>query len=288
MNTRIYKKPVLFTTCLFALMSASGLVAAQSSTNTGTPSAQSASVRNSGDEAKDAREHLQKSVQVIQKMQAEPGMKKLLQRAKGIYVVPEYGRAALGVGGRGGAGVLFVKQGSKWGNPAFYNMGGISAGLQAGVEGGAIAMVLTDQKAINSFKQDNNFSLNADAGLTVVKWSGKAQGSAGKGDVVMWSDAKGLFGDLAVSVTDINFDEDQTSAFYGQKVASAKDVVGGKMKAPQSPELKDALAALSGSNSSTSMGSSATGGASSAGSSGSTGGSSAGSGSDTTSPGTTK
>jgi lipid-binding SYLF domain-containing protein len=248
---------------MFALMSAGGFAAAQSTNTTG--SSTTTQNRPSGDKAQEAQDHLQKSAKVIQQMDADPGMKKLLKQAKGVYIVPDYGRAALGVGARGGAGVLFVKQGSKWGNPAFYNMGGVSVGAQAGVEAGAIALVLNSQKALNSFKKDNNFSLNAEAGLTIVNWSAKAQGSAGKGDVVVWSDTEGAFGDLAVSVTDINFDEKETGAFYGTKTASAADVISGKMKAPRSPALQDALAALSGSTSATSTGGSATTGPSASG-----------------------
>lgn len=123
------------------------------------------------EEMKDANEHVNSAIRVVHQMQATPEMKSLLQRAKGVFVVPKYGEAALGVGARGGAGVLLVRNGNTWSNPAFYNMGGITAGLQAGAEAGAIAFVLNDQKALNSFMQNNKFSLGADAGLTLVDWS---------------------------------------------------------------------------------------------------------------------
>lgn len=258
MTTGTFKRRAVVTACMCALISAGSFAAAQSSGAAGSTS--TSQNQPSGDKMQEAQDHLQKSVKVIQQMNADPGMKKLLKQAKGVYVVPDYGRAALGVGARGGAGVLFVKQGSKWGNPGFYNMGGVSVGAQAGGEAGAIALVLKSQKALNSFKKGNNFSLNADAGLTVINWSAKAQGSVGKGNVVVWSDTEGAFGDLAVSVTDVNFDEKETGAFYGKKTASAADVINGKMRAPRSPALQDALAALSGS-STTSTGGSATTGA---------------------------
>jgi lipid-binding SYLF domain-containing protein len=196
-----------------------------------------------GDEARDAIDHVNDAVRVVQRMKSDPGMASLLQQARGVFVIPEYGRAAFGVGGRGGAGVLLTKQDGTWSQPSFYSYGGISAGLQAGAEGGSIAFVLNNDKAVNSFtKQDNNWSLNAEAGLTVVAWSKKAQGSAGKGDVTVWSDSKGLFGDAAISLTDINFDEAETGAYYGQKVSSARDVINGKLQNPHSAALRNALA----------------------------------------------
>ena len=70
-------------------------------------------------EMKKATEHVNKAVQVVQQMQATPEMRALLQRAKGVFVVPDYGGAALGIGARGGAGVLLVRSGDSWSSPAF-------------------------------------------------------------------------------------------------------------------------------------------------------------------------
>ena len=71
---------------------------------------------------------------------ALPRMPELLAKTHGIYIVPNYGRAALGVGVAGGSGVPMAKKsGGSWGNPAFFDIGNISVGLQAGAEGGPIA-----------------------------------------------------------------------------------------------------------------------------------------------------
>jgi lipid-binding SYLF domain-containing protein len=202
---------MLATACSLALGLGGACVAQAAGNTTATPSdrttapsaayAAPGTYRASGsrDAAHDAMEHVDKAVAVVHRMESEPHVKQLLDQAKGVFIIPRYGRAALGIGGRGGAGVLMVKRSGTWGNPAFYNYGGISAGVQAGVEGGAVAFVLNDDKAVRSFtRQDNNWSLNAEAGLTIVAWSDKGQGSAGKGDVTVWSDTKGLFGDLAI------------------------------------------------------------------------------------------
>ncbi len=242
MSTKKYRTRVIVTACSLALASMSGMAAAQTSTSQGATNANPpASSRNQGNESKDAMQQINESAQVLGQMERDAGMKKVLQQAKGVFVVPDYGRAALGVGARGGEGVLLVKRNGQWSDPAFYNIGGVSLGLQAGAEAGAIAMVLNNQKAVDSFKKDNNWSLNADAGLTIINWSGKAQGSAGKGDVIVWADTEGLLGDLAVSVTDINFDEDETAGYYGKQVA-LNDIFSGKVKNPHASELKQALA----------------------------------------------
>lgn len=175
-----------------------------------------------GDEMESIAEQLQQSRDVAEKMAADPKVSSLMKKAKGIFFIPKYGQGALIVGAKGGQGVMVANNNGTWSNPAFYNMGGISFGAQAGVEMGEIAMLLMSDKAVNSFKQDNKFSLNATAGLTIVNYTAKAQEDIGRGDVVVWSDTKGAFADLAVGVTDINFDDDENRAFYGKDVTAAQ------------------------------------------------------------------
>ncbi|MEN3275629.1 MAG: YSC84-like protein 1 [Massilia sp.] len=210
------------------------------------------------EETRDATEHVNKAIEVVQQMQATPEMRALLQRSKGVFVVPDYGSAALGIGAQGGAGVLLVRNGNTWSNPAFYNYGGVSIGAQAGAEAGAIAFVLNDQKAMNSFMQNNKFSLNADAGLTLVDWSKKGAGAAGWGNITAWSDTEGLFGGVALSVADVDYDEDETSAYYRRQVA-ARDVLSGKVTNPQAATLRQALANAASGKGAASMGGSGTG-----------------------------
>lgn len=169
------------------------------------------------DEARDAEEILRESVQVVQQMRQDTKLESRMKQAKGIFIVPDYGKAALVVGGEAGGGVLLVRQANGWSNPAFYNLGGISLGVQAGASGGAIAMLLMTDEAVASFKQQNNFSLDANAGVSFIDWSADAQATAGKGDIILWSDTEGLFAGANVAVSDIHFDDDETNSFYGRK-----------------------------------------------------------------------
>jgi lipid-binding SYLF domain-containing protein len=226
-----------------------GLAAAQtSSASTGK------AVHNPG-EVKNATDTVNKAVQVVHVMESDPSVAAHLKSAKGVYVIPNYGRGAFVIGGRGGAGVLLVQQAGTWSNPAFYSMGGGSIGIEAGGEGGSMAFILNNQKAIDSFTQNNKFSLNADAGLTIVDWSKKGMGDAGWGDITAWANTKGLFGGADISITGISYDQKKTSAYYGQQVAS-RDVLAGKVANPQADALKQALANAGGTGSAAATGSS--------------------------------
>lgn len=246
MIMEMYKIRRIAIACIVVITSVSSLAAAQSTSSNRNPATQAPANAPSSKQEAAATKHVNDAVVVVRKMESEPDMNSLLQQAKGVFIVPTYGRAALGVGGNGGAGLLLVKRDDgTWSDPAFYNIGGISVGVQAGAEGGPIAMVLNNDKAVNRFMQKNNFSLSADVGLTVVNWAKMAQGSIGTGDVVAWAGTKGLFGNVVtLGVNDIRFNQNETAAYYHQTVA-AKDVISGRVKNSQADMLKKALATAS-------------------------------------------
>lgn len=200
------------------------------------PSAGSASQRQQA-----AYKRVSDAVGVVHAMAGESGMTELLGRARGVYIVPSYGRAALGVGAAGGSGVLMARRtDGSWGNPAFYTIGALSIGLQAGAEGGPIALLLMNQKALDHFRNKNNFSLSADAGITVVNFARMARGSLA-GDVIAWSGNKGLFGNVAtIAVNDIRFNPRLTEAYYG-KATTALEALDSVQANPQAEALRKAL-----------------------------------------------
>jgi len=244
------------TACAIGLLSLGGVAAAQSTSGTAATSPATpppATNRDARDEARGAARDVDLAVKVVDRMKTRADLETLLRQAKGVFVVPKFGRAALGVGGQGGVGLLMLNHNGTWSNPAFYNFGGVSAGVQAGVEGGALVLVLNNDRAVNSFLRNNNWSLDANAGLTLVNWSREGQKSPGEGDITLWSDAKGLFGALSIGVTDIKYDADQTSGYYGRGVTAEEvvqaDATASSPASHQTEALKRALAAAGASTS---------------------------------------
>jgi|TARA_R100001143_G_scaffold50206_1_gene45156 SH3 domain-containing YSC84-like protein 1 len=182
-----------------------------------------------GEERQNAREVLNESERVLQNMKREEGMDAALEQAKGVFLVPDFGRGAFVFGGRGGQGVVLTKQNGDWNGPAFFNFGAVSAGAQGGAAAGEVAMLLMTDKAVESFKQDHNFALNADAGLTLLDWSNAAQGSYGKGDVLFWSSTEGLFAGGAISVSDV-FSDDEANQEYYTRAATAEAILEGEVE----------------------------------------------------------
>ena len=240
MITTKHKFWIAVATSMVALTSLNNLATAQSTSKSATGKPELSDNMSTEKYESAATKHVNDALGVLRKMESAPRMKPVLQQAKGIFIVPSYGRAALVVGGRGGAGVLLVKRDDgSWSDPVFYNISGLSVGLQAGVEGGPIAMVLNNEKAIDRFMDRNNFSLSA---------------NTGPGDVVAWAGTKGLFGDVVtVGVNDIRLNQNLTNAYYARTL-SAKDVISGKVKNAQADSLKQALSSLSTGTTSTGAG----------------------------------
>lgn len=189
----------------------------------------------------EAQSRVIKAVAVVQQMKADPGAEALLSRAKGALIVPEYGKAAWIVGGQGGVGVLMARHEGRWSGPALFTLGGLSIGLQAGGEVGAIAYVLMTDRALEAFESHTNkFSLGADAGLAVVSYSANATIAETTPNVVVWSGTKGLFGGVAVGATDVVQNTALDEAYY-HGLVNTQQILAGTVTNPQASSLREAL-----------------------------------------------
>jgi len=189
------------------------------------------------DDAATAQARVEKAATVVDRMKSEPKVDALLRQAKGVLVVPDYGKAAWIVGGQGGVGVLTARRsGDRWSAPAFYTLGGLSIGFQAGGEVGPMAFILMTDKAVQQFQdRTNRFSLGADAGLTVVAFSDKADIASTNGaptDVVAWSGARGLFGGISVGATDVAANTSLNAAYYHSLDVTPHEILSGNVNAP--------------------------------------------------------
>lgn len=193
------------------------------------------------DESREAAQQVTAATEVLSKMKGDAGTQGLLERAQGVFIVPQFGRGAAVVGARGGEGVLVVRNGGDWTGPVFYDYGGLSVGAQAGGKGGSIVMLLMSERAVDRFQDDTDFSLTADAGLTIAEYSQSAQASVTDDDIVVWSDTEGLFAGAAIGVTGIRPDPDDNRAYYNQEAASTEQIILGSVTNPQAEQLREQL-----------------------------------------------
>lgn len=195
----------------------------------------------SGNEANSAQQLVNGATNTVAKIEADSHFDNLLKQAKGVFVMPTLVKGAFIVGGQGAQGVL-LKHNSDgtWSDPAFLTIGSISIGAQVGGKAGPAAMLLMTNKALNDFSQGNNFSLNGNAGLTVIGYSAQGQAPVGKGDIVVWSDQSGAFAGATISGADVTQNTAQDHQYYGKQV-NATQILAGKATNPGAGKLRSAL-----------------------------------------------
>lgn len=192
-------------------------------------------------------EDVQESVEVLQQMKEQaPELAARLSEAKGVFIIPDYATASLLVGGSGGEGVMMYKGGTgEWGNPGFYDVGNIDIGAQAGAAAGSIVMLLMSDKAVQSFQEENDFSLTAQAGLTLINWSAQAPATTEDGDALVWSDTEGLLAEASVGIGGISWDEEEAAEYYNVETVTPQDVLAGNIENPHENVLQTEFAEFS-------------------------------------------
>jgi len=96
---------------------------------------------------------------------SNPAARRLRTNAKGILVFPNIAKGGFVVGGMGGNGALIRNDGTI---RDFYQTGGVSYGLQAGVQKYGYALFLMDDSAFNNLNRANGWEVGSSPSLVIV------------------------------------------------------------------------------------------------------------------------
>jgi lipid-binding SYLF domain-containing protein len=146
----------------------------------------------------------------------------ILQRARGIVVIPNLIRGGFLFGGRRGRGVLAIRSpNGDWSNPAFVTLTGGSIGAQFGVESADVVLVFANDRAVRNIAA-GKFTLGGDV-TAVAGPLGRRTTAAmtGRAEVYVYMHSKGLFAGAAFEGTRLDVDQDASAAFYGNGGARA-------------------------------------------------------------------
>jgi len=173
--------------------------------------------------------------------------KALLQKARGIAIFPGVIKAAYGVGGQYGRGILMVKnENGEWSSPAFASLIGGSIGWQIGVQKADIILLFKTAKSIENISL-GKITLGADISVTAGPIGRTAEADTDlemKAEIYSYSKSKGLFAGVSLKGASIQIDRDANSAFYGSRDVAAADILDGKttVDLPVLDKLKKVLA----------------------------------------------
>jgi lipid-binding SYLF domain-containing protein len=160
--------------------------------------------------------------------QSIPGW--LLERAYGVVVVPRVIKGALGIGGRGGRGVMAVRNpDGTWSNPVFVTLGGINIGFQIGVQSTDVVLVLMSQMSVEGIA-GGKVTLGADASVAagpMGRSAAAATDATFKAQVLSYSRNEGIFAGVALDGTVISVDNGSNESAYGVPGILPSQILGG-------------------------------------------------------------
>jgi SH3 domain-containing YSC84-like protein 1 len=199
------------------------------------------------DDALEARQLVEKAQLTMESFAADSNMgavRDLLATAKGVFIAPQVLKGAFILGASGGSGVFLARQDNpkKWSEPAFYTIGGVSFGLQAGGEASEVTLLVMTERGVSALL-GNNFKLGADASIAVGPVGAGVAGATAalSADIISFSRPQGLYGGLSVDGSVIAVRDGWNSAYYGKSVTPADILVRGAVSNPQSAGLMAAV-----------------------------------------------
>ena len=169
----------------------------------------------------------------------------MLRTARAVMIVPKLWKGGFIVGGEGGQGVLMVRHGNAWSDPAFYVIGSASFGLQIGVQQAEMVLLVMTDQGVKALLNDE-FKVGAQARISVVTLGSTVEGAIGgvsPPDIVVWASSTGLYGGLTINGSIIRPQPADDRAFYGRTVTT-RDVLYGKTPSGRASALTRELANL--------------------------------------------
>ncbi len=166
-----------------------------------------------------------------------------VRSAKAIFIVPQILRGAFIFGGAGGSGVLIAREGSGWSQPAFYNMGSASFGLQIGADASALILLVRTNRGLESF-YTHNFQLGGDLSVAVLPVGGGAKGGGLTADFLSFTKAKGAYAGVSVEGSGISVADEANENYYGKPVRPVDILVKAGVSNPGSRALGVSAAGL--------------------------------------------
>jgi len=190
-----------------------------------------------------------KSRLTLEAFAGDPGLRgplrELAPQAKALFIVPQFMRGAFIFGGAGGSGLLLVRdeKTGKWGQPAFYNIGSASFGLQIGGDVSEIVIVVRTMKGLEEFYR-SDFKLGGSAGMAMGPVGEGASVHGISADIISYARQKGIFAGIALDGAFVTVSDASNAAYYGLPVRPIDIFFKGDVSNSKSLDLREAATKL--------------------------------------------
>lgn len=167
----------------------------------------------------------------------------VLEHAKCVAVVPHMIKGGLVFGAENGRGVATCRTANGWSAPAFFAITGGSFGLQIGLEGVDLVMIIQNETGMRKLLS-SKFQLGADASAAAGPVGRHASANTDwklETEILTYSRAKGAFAGLTLSGASVRRDNDSMRAIYGRKVTTRNVLLGKVAATPEAQPFLDAV-----------------------------------------------
>jgi lipid-binding SYLF domain-containing protein len=185
-------------------------------------------------------ERIESAASVMNEIMATPDKgipEEILGSAKCVAVVPSMLKGGFVFGGAHGKGVATCRTADGWSAPAPFTITGGSFGLQIGVQGVDLVMVIMNERGMQNLLS-SKFKLGADASVAAGPVGRHAEGATDwkmRAEVLTYSRARGLFAGVTVNGAAISQDKDATRELFARMVPF-KTILTGAVATPQAGE----------------------------------------------------
>ncbi|HEY0794903.1 MAG TPA: lipid-binding SYLF domain-containing protein [Acidisarcina sp.] len=150
-------------------------------------------------------------------------------KATCVAVVPGFKKAAFGVGGQYGQGVVSCRTGHGWSAPVFIQLTGASFGLQIGGQSTDLVLITMNHQGFQNLLKDK-LKLGGDAAVAAGPVGRNSQASTtelANAGILSYSRSKGVFAGIDLTGDVVNQNHDDTAAYYGSVIPFEKILSGG-------------------------------------------------------------
>ena len=184
-----------------------------------------------------SNDRLDNAAKVLHEIMAAPDNgipEEILDHAKCVAVVPHMIKGGFVFGAENGRGVASCRTATGWSAPAFFAITGGSWGLQIGIEGVDLVMIIQNESGMRHLLA-SKFEIGADASAAAGPVGRHASADTDwklDTEILTYSRAKGAFAGLTLNGSSIRRDDDSMEAVYGRHV-STRAVLTGKVEATE-------------------------------------------------------
>jgi lipid-binding SYLF domain-containing protein len=161
----------------------------------------------------------------------------VLEHARCVAVVPHLLKGGFVFGAENGRGVATCRTASGWSAPAFFVITGGSWGLQIGVEGVDLVMIIQNERGMQQLIS-SGFQIGGDASAAAGPVGRHASADTDwklNTEILTYSRARGAFAGITLTGASIRRDDDSMRAIYGRH-ASTRSVLRGNVAVPASAD----------------------------------------------------